>query len=46
MTALAQQAGHPFQLEMLDPKAMLDATITSFGGSEKPLAAVIRSLIK
>jgi cell filamentation protein len=46
MTALAQQAGHPFQLEKLDPKAMLDATITSFGGSEKPLAAVIRSLIK
>ena len=45
MTSLAQQAGHPFALERMDPKAMLDATITSFGGSEKPLATLIRGLI-
>jgi hypothetical protein len=31
---LAGRAGHPFALERIDPKAMLDATITSFGGSE------------
>ena len=46
MIALAQQAGHPFEVERLDPQAMLDATIASFGGSEKPLAAVIRGLIE
>jgi cell filamentation protein len=46
MTALAEQVGHPFALERLDPKAMLDATITSFGGSEKPLAELIRGLIQ
>jgi cell filamentation protein len=45
MTALAEQAGHPFALERIDPKAMLDAAITSFGGSEKPLATLIRGLI-
>jgi hypothetical protein len=32
-------------LERLDPKAMLDATIVSFGGSEEPLARMIRGLI-
>ena len=45
MTVLAEQAGHPFALERIDPKAMLDATITSFGGSEKPLSTLIRGLI-
>jgi hypothetical protein len=28
MTVLAEQVGHPFELERIDPKAMLDATIT------------------
>jgi cell filamentation protein len=46
MAALAEHAGHPFRLERLDPRAMLAATIASFGGSEKPLAAVIRGLTK
>jgi cell filamentation protein len=45
MTALAEQAGHSFALERINPKAVLDATITSFGGSEKPLAALIRRLV-
>jgi cell filamentation protein len=45
MTALAEQAGHPFALERMDPKAMLDATIASFGGNEKPLATLIRELV-
>jgi cell filamentation protein len=45
VAALADQAGHPFALERIDPKAMLDATITSFGGSEKPLARLLRGLI-
>jgi len=42
---LADQAGHPFALERIDPKAMLDAIITSFGGSKEPLATLIRGLI-
>jgi len=46
MTALAEQAGHRFALERIDPNAMLDATIESFGGSEKPLATLIRVLIE
>jgi cell filamentation protein len=45
MAALADQAGHPFALERIDPKALLDATITSFGGSERPLARLLRGLI-
>jgi len=46
MTALAEQAGHRFALERIDPNAMLDATIESFGGGEKPLATLIRGLIE
>jgi hypothetical protein len=45
MTALAKKGGHPFDLERLDPKAMLDATIASFGGGEKPLEVLIGKLI-
>jgi cell filamentation protein len=45
LAALADQAGCPFALERLDPKAILEATITSFGGSEEPLAGIIRGLI-
>lgn len=45
LTLLADEAGHPLQLDDLDPKRILDATIESFGGSEAPLAAVIRDLI-
>lgn len=43
---LAEQAGHPLNLDKLDPEAVLAATIRSFAGSEKPLLAVIRKLIK
>jgi cell filamentation protein len=32
IAALADKARHPLALERIDPKAMLDATITSFGG--------------
>jgi cell filamentation protein len=45
LTLLADDAGHPLDLEKLDPKAILEATIESFGGSEEPLASVIRDLI-
>jgi cell filamentation protein len=42
---LADQAGHPLQLERLDPKEILDAIIKSFGGNEAPLLAVLKRLV-
>jgi cell filamentation protein len=42
---LAENAGHPLDLEKLDPDVMLNAMIESFEGDEKELAGVIRSLI-
>jgi cell filamentation protein len=45
LTLVAERAGHPLALNRLDPKAVLDAAIASFGGNEKPLAATIRKLI-
>jgi cell filamentation protein len=44
LTILAERAGHPLVMERLDPKAILKATITSFGGNEKPLVDVIAAL--
>jgi cell filamentation protein len=42
---LADNAGHPLDLEKLDPDVMLSAMIESFEGDEKKLAGVIRGLI-
>ena len=42
---LADNAGHPLDLDKLDPQVMLGAMIESFDGDEKKLARVIRSLI-
>ena len=42
---LADYAGHPVDLDRLDPPAMLDAMIASFEGDEAKLAAVIKGLI-
>jgi cell filamentation protein len=33
---LAEQAGHPLDFERLDPPAMMDAMIASFGGNALP----------
>jgi cell filamentation protein len=46
LTLIAEWAGHPLSLNRLYPKAVIDATIASFGGNEKPLAATIRKLIR
>lgn len=43
---LADQAGHPIDLEDLDPEAFLNAMIASFHGDEAPLAALIQALIE
>lgn len=42
---LSERAGHPFDLDLLDPEEFLTATIDSFGGNEKSLLAVIRKLV-
>jgi cell filamentation protein, protein adenylyltransferase len=46
LALLADQAGHPLDLEKLEPDATLNAMIKSFNGNEKPLAAVIKELAK
>ena len=43
---LAEQAGHPIDLDRFDPDAFLDAMIASFEGNEAPLAAIIKELVE
>jgi hypothetical protein len=43
---LAENAGHPIDLEDLDPGTFLNAMIASFEGEEEPIAAVIQGLLK
>lgn len=42
---LAERAGHPLDLERLDPGAMLGAMIASFDGDETELARIIARLV-
>jgi len=42
---LADYAGHPLNLDKLDPDEMMAAMIASFDGNEDKLAGVIRELI-
>jgi cell filamentation protein len=46
LVILGERAGHPLASERLDPGEMLRATVASFGGSEKQLAAVIEQLMR
>ena len=46
LTVMAERAGHPLHLERLDAKAMLSATIASFGGDEGALTKLIGDLIR
>jgi cell filamentation protein len=45
LAMLAEVAGHPLDLEWLDPQGILDATIESFGGDEAALTKQIASLL-
>ena len=45
LALVADRAGHPLELDQLDPTATLDAMIKSFKGNERPLALIIRRLI-
>ena len=46
LTLLAETAGHPLAMDRLDPDQVLQATIDSFGGDERPLAALIGELVE
>jgi cell filamentation protein len=46
LTLLAETAGHPLNLDRLDPGAAVNAMIESFGGEEKPLAELIFGLVR
>ena len=43
---VAERARHPLALQRLDPRAILNATIASFGGDERPLVDVIATLVR
>jgi cell filamentation protein len=45
LALLADYAGHPLDLDKLDPETTLAAMIKSFKGNEKPLRAVITNLL-
>lgn len=45
MALLAAQAGHPLDLDQLDPVAFLAAMIASFQGDERPLTMQIAGLV-
>jgi cell filamentation protein len=45
VTLLAERAGRPLNMQRLNPKAMLHAMITSFGGNERPLIDLLASLV-
>lgn len=44
LALLADQAGHPLDLDKLDPEVTVAAMIKSFNGNEKPLAVLIQRL--
>jgi cell filamentation protein, protein adenylyltransferase len=46
LTLLAEQAGHPLNLDRLDPSKILDAIIKSFGGDEAPLRVMLQRLVE
>jgi cell filamentation protein len=46
LAILADRAGHPLDMERLDPTALLRAMVASFAGEERPLAQVIRALMR
>ena len=42
---LADQAGHPLDLDKLEPEEMLAAMVASFDGDERKLATIVEGLI-
>lgn len=46
LTLLAERAGHPLNLDDLDPNTMLAAMVTSFSGKEAKLRRLIETLVR
>jgi cell filamentation protein, protein adenylyltransferase len=46
LTLLAETAGHPLAMDRLEPDKVMQAMIKSFGGDERPLAALIGDLVE
>jgi cell filamentation protein len=46
LVELSERAGHPLNLDTLDPQAVLSATIVSFSGDSQQLAKIIYDLIE
>ncbi len=46
LSLIADQAGHPLDLQRLEPESMMSAMIASFQGDEAPLVAVIHKLMR
>ena len=46
LVELSERAGHPLNLDRLDPAAILSATIASFGGDSRQLADIIFAMIE
>ena len=46
LTLIAAQAGHPFDLDKLDPDAFLSAMVSSFQGDQHPLGRQLRLLTR
>lgn len=46
LVALSERAGHPLNLDQLDPEAILSATVASFSGDSRQLAGIIYELIE
>lgn len=44
MILLAQEAGHPFDMQRLEPQGFLQAMIASFHGNEDPLARLLEDI--
>lgn len=45
LVELSERAGHPLDLDRLDPNAILSATVSSFSGDSGRLADIIHALI-
>lgn len=45
LTLLAEKAGHPIDLDRMNPEDIMQAMVASFGGREEPLEKVIRTLL-
>jgi len=46
LVLLADRAGHPLDMDRLDPQSLLSAMVASFGGNEAQLAKVIGKLLR